>query len=148
MNYTKGIVILISTFLIINALSIISINISLAITSNNTTLNAPLIYQGQGKIIGQKIIGQGPEGWKQEITYQGVGNFSNGGPMVLEYWTFVNTHRPDGVIQGEGNGVLNVLNNGGINIRDTVTITGHGRGYMALNGQDEIYPTAHFILHH
>jgi hypothetical protein len=62
--------------------------------------------------------------------------------MVLEYWTFVNSHRPDGVIQGEGNGILNVVNNGGINIHDTITITGHSRGYIALDGQYESYPTA------
>ena len=37
---------------------------------------------------------------------------------------------------------MNVVNNGGINIHDTITITGHGRGYIALNGQYESYPTA------
>ena len=141
MKYARGIVILFSVTLIISVLSITSINTSLALM-NNDTLNAQLIYQAEGKIIGQKIIGQGSQGWKQQVTYQGIGNFSNGGPMVLEYWTFVNTHRPDGVIQGEGNGLLNVVNNGGINLQDTITITGHGRGYIALNGQYESYPTA------
>jgi hypothetical protein len=141
LKYTRGIVILFSVTLIISVLSITSINTSLAFMNNNT-LNAQLIYQAEGKIIGQKITGQGPQGWKQQVTYQGIGNFSNGGPTVLEYWTFVNTHRPDGVIQGEGNGILNVVNNGAINIHDTITITGHARGYIALNGQYESYPTA------
>lgn len=79
---------------------------------------------------------------KQEISYQGTGNFSNKGPIVSEYWTFVNTHRPDGIIQGEGNGVLNVLNESGTNIIDVVTIKGHGRGYVDLHGQTKFYPTA------
>ena len=141
MKYTKVIVILFSVTLFINVLSMISINTSLAFIYNNT-LNAQLIYQAEGKIIGQKIIGQEHQGWKQQVTYQGMGNYSNGGPKVLEYWTFVNTLGSDGVIQREGNGILNVLNNGNINVQDTITMTGYGRGYVALNGQYESYPTA------
>ncbi|MER5174254.1 MAG: hypothetical protein ABJB76_08540 [Candidatus Nitrosocosmicus sp.] len=45
----------------------------------------------------------------------------------------MNTHRPDGVIQGEENSVLNVLNKLGTNIIDAVTIKGHGRRYVNLH---------------
>ena len=133
MNYTKSIVMLISTALIIYHLTNISTNISLVALSNNTTVNAKLIYHGEGKIIGQRILEKGPEGWIQEISYQGIGNFSNKDPILSEYWTFVNTHRPDGVIQGEVNSVLNVLNKLGTNIIDAVTIKGHGRRYVNLH---------------
>ncbi|MER5174255.1 MAG: hypothetical protein ABJB76_08545 [Candidatus Nitrosocosmicus sp.] len=69
MNYTKSIVMLISTALIIYHLTNISTNISLVALSNNTTVNAKLIYHGEGKIIGQRILEKGPEGWIQEISY-------------------------------------------------------------------------------
>ena len=64
MNYTKSIVMLFSTALIIYTLTNISTNISLVALSNNTTLNAKLIYHGEGNIIGQRILEKEPEGWK------------------------------------------------------------------------------------
>lgn len=142
MNYTKSFVILFLNALIMYSLLELSTNISLSVSSNNMTLNAKPIYHGEGKIIGKRILEKGPEGWKQEVTYQGTGNFSSGINIVSEYWTFVNTHRPDGVIQGEGNGVLSVLDKSGTNTIDTITIKGHGRGFLDLHGQTVFYPTA------
>ncbi len=78
--------------------------------------------------MGQRIIKSGSEGLKQQVSYQGNGNFSNGGSMISENWAFVNNHRPDGVIQGEGNGVLKVLDNNGTRKGDMIIkIKGLGR---------------------
>ncbi len=142
MSHTKYIILLFSIMCAITLFSIFTNNnISLATLYKNTDLIAQPIYHSEGKIIGERILQNVSEGWKQEISYQGKGNFSNGDLIVSEYWTFVNTHRSDGVIKGEGNGVLKVLYDNGTSTGDAITITGYGRGYHETNGQTVFYPT-------
>jgi hypothetical protein len=67
--------------------------------NNQTSIIGQLIYEGQGKIVGQRVIT--PETLdgthKIEVSYAGYGTFN--GVSVTETRTFANTHRPDGVIQ-------------------------------------------------
>ena len=74
--------------------------------SNTNTVNAKQIYSSHGNIIAQIIIESGINGTKVQVSYEGMGQFTNGGPKVTEYWIYINNHRSDGVIQGEGNGKL------------------------------------------
>ncbi len=74
--------------------------------SNTTTVNAKQIYFSHGNITNQTIIESGINGTKVQVSYEGIGQFAGGGPRVTEYWIYMNNHRSDGVIQGEGNGKL------------------------------------------
>ncbi len=143
MNQIIGIILLFSIICMISLCNISINNTTLAISYKNTDLIFKPIYHSEGKIVEQRIIENGSEGWKQQVSYQGKGNFSNGDPTVSENWTFINNHRSDGVIQGEGNGVLKVLDNNGTRKGDMIIkIKGYGRGYHEPNGQITFYPTS------
>jgi hypothetical protein len=62
-----------------------------------------IIPEGQRKIIGQRNIyfeeSQNSQTAKTEVSYAGTANIKGIG-NVLETWTFVNTHKPNAIIQG------------------------------------------------
>ncbi len=80
--------------------------------NNNNNNNTPtpitgqLIYKGQGKIVSQRVIPPDTSDgtYKIEVSYSGGGSFN--GLNVTEMWTFVNTYKPNGVIQGVGQGAI------------------------------------------
>ncbi len=97
-----------------------------SINSNNqTSLLGQLVYEAHGKIVGERNVGvRGPDGsFKTEASYTGTGSFK--GVNVTEMWTFLNTHRPDGVIQGVGHGTVNTKDHS-----ENATAEGYGRGYL------------------
>ena len=97
--------------------------------SNTTTVNAKQIYFSHGNITNQTIIESGINGTKVQVSYEGIGQFAGGGPRVTEYWIYMNNHRSDGVIQGEGNGKLVHIENNATNSNyDSVKMKGYGRG--------------------
>ncbi len=105
--------------------------------NNNTStpITGQLIYEGQGKIVSQRVISPDTlDGThKMEVSYSGMGFFN--GLNVTEMWTFVNTYKPNGVIQGVGQGII---------IRDHKEIasaTGYGRGYIKEGGNNIVFPT-------
>lgn len=77
---------------------------------------------------------QGADGtFKIEVSYAGTGSFK--GVNVTETWTFLNMHRPDGVIQGVGRGIVITKDH-----RELSTAEGYGRGHLLEGGKIE-YPT-------
>ena len=62
-----------------------------------------IIPEGQRKIIGQRNIyseeSQNSQTAKIEVSYSGTTNIKGIG-NVSETWTFVNTHKPNAIIQG------------------------------------------------
>jgi hypothetical protein len=62
-----------------------------------------IISEGQRKIIGQRNIyseePQNSQTAKIEVSYSGTANIKGIG-NVSETWTFVNTHKPNAIIQG------------------------------------------------
>ena len=106
-------------------------------TSNNnqTSVVGQLAYEGQGKIVGQREMGvRGADGtFKIEVSYIGTGSFK--GVNVTEVWTFLNTHRPDGIIQGVGRGTITSKDHSEI-----ATAEGYGRGHLGAGGKI-LYPT-------
>jgi hypothetical protein len=101
------------------------------ITNNiQTNITGHLIYEAHGKIVAQKMLNS----VAQKVSYAGVGRFTNG-VDVTEVWTFVNSHRPGGAIQGVGQGVLNTVDN-----KEIATATGYGRGLTEVG--KIVYPTA------
>jgi len=62
---------------------------------------------------------------------------------VIEHWIYINNHRSDGVIQGEGNGRLIYIDNNNTSSKhDTVKMKGYSRGFTDSNGNIMFYPTA------
>jgi hypothetical protein len=111
--------------------------------SNTTTVNAKQIYFSQGNITNQTIIESGINGTMVQVSYEGIGQFAGRGPRVTEYWIYMNNHRSDGVIQGEGNGKLVHIENNATNSKyDSVKMKGYGRGFTDSNGNIMFYPTA------
>ena len=111
--------------------------------SNTTTVNAKQIYASHGNITNQTIIESGINGTKVQVSYEGIGQFVGGGPRVTEYWIYMNNHRSDGVIQGEGNDKLVHIENNATNSKhDSVKMKGYGRGFTDSNGNIMFYPTA------
>ena len=111
--------------------------------SNTNTVNAKQIYFSHGNITNQTIIESGINGTKVQVSYEGIGQFTDGGPKVTEYWIYINNHRSDGVIQGEGNGKLVYIENNNTNSKhDSVKMKGYGRGFTDSNGNIMFYPTA------
>jgi hypothetical protein len=111
--------------------------------SNTTTVNAKQIYFSHGNITNQTIIESGINGTMVQVSYEGIGQFAGRGPRVTEYWIYMNNHRSDGVIQGEGNGKLVHIENNATNSKyDSVKMKGYGRGFTDSNGNIMFYPTA------
>jgi formylmethanofuran:tetrahydromethanopterin formyltransferase len=104
-------------------------------SNNHTSLVGQLAYEGQGKIVGKREVGvPGADGtFKIEVSYAGIGSFK--GVNVTEMWTFLDTHRPDGVIQGVGSGIVTTKDHNEIS-----TAEGYGRGHVIAGGKIE-YPT-------
>ena len=71
--------------------------------------------------------------FKVEVSYTGTGSFK--GVNVTEMWTFLNTHRPDGVIQGVGHGTVTTKDHSEI-----ANAEGYGRGHLEAGGKIK-YPT-------
>ncbi len=110
---------------------------------NSTIVNAKQIYFSHGNITNQTIIDTGINGTKVQVSYEGFGQFTGGGPKVAEYWIYINIHRSDGVIQGVGNGKLIYVENNDTNPEhDSVKMKGYGRGFTDSNGTIVFYPTA------
>jgi hypothetical protein len=111
-------------------------------SSNSLTVNAKQIYLSHGNITNQTIIESGINGTKVQVSYEGMGQFTGGGPKVTEYWIYINSHRSDGVIQGEGNGRLVYTDNNNTSSKhDSVKMKGYGRGFIDLKGNIMFYPT-------
>ncbi len=111
------------------------------ITTNNNNNNASsmlgkLIYEAQGKIVSQRIIPPDTTDgtYKMEVSYSGNGSFN--GINVTEMWTFVNTYKPNGVIQGVGQGAISTKDH-----TEIASSTGYGRGYIKENGNNIAFPT-------
>ena len=86
-------------------------NHTTAVAPNQNTVTGQLIYEAHGKIVAQKVINSGKtDGAKIQVSYSGSGKFTNG-LNVKELWTFVNTHKLDGVIQGVGQGFIKTIDN-------------------------------------
>jgi hypothetical protein len=127
-----------------NVTSATSLNKTILTSDNQTTVvplnqnnvTGQLIYEAHGKIITQKMINSGKtDGAKIQVSYSGTGKFTDG-VDVRELWTFVNTHRLDGVIQGVGQGIMKTIDN-----KEIALATGYGRGFTGLGGKI-VYPTA------
>ena len=111
--------------------------------SNTNTVNAKQIYSSHGNIIDQIIIESGINGTKVQVSYEDMGQFTDGGPKVTEYWIYINNHRSDGVIQGERNGKLVYIENNDTNSNyNSVKMKGYGRGFTGSNGNITFYSTA------
>lgn len=119
-----------------NTTLITSDNHSNALAPNQNTVTGQLIYEANGKIVAQKVINPGKtDGAKIQVSYSGSGKFTNG-LNVKELWTFVNTHRLDGVIKGVGQGIIKTIDN-----KEIAIATGYGRGFPGVGGKI-VYPTA------
>ena len=107
------------------------------ITSNNqTNLLGRLVYEVHGKIVSEREVKAADGTFKIEVSYNGTGSFK--GVNVTEMWTFINTHRPNGVIQGVGHGTVNAKDHS-----ETATAEGYGRGHLALSLIHISEPTRH-----
>lgn len=110
---------------------------------NSTTVNAKQIYFSHDSITNQTIIDSGINGTKVQVSYQGIRQFTGGGSKVTEYWIYINTHRSDGVIQGEGNGKLVYIENKNTNPEhDSVKMKGYSLEFTDSTGTIVFYPTA------
>jgi hypothetical protein len=119
-----------------NATIISSYNHTTVAAPNQNTVTGQLFYEAHGKIVAQKVINSGKsDGAKIQVSYSGSGKFANG-LVVTELWTFVNTHRLNGVIQGVGQGIIKTIDN-----KEIALATGYGRGFTGLGGKI-VYPTA------
>jgi hypothetical protein len=117
-------------------------NIIASTANNNNNNNTPipitgqLIYEGQGKIVSQRVVPPDTSDgtFKIEVSYSGVGSFN--GLNVTEMWTFVNTYKPNGVIQGVGQGAISTKDH-----TEIASATGYGRGYIKEGGNNIVFPT-------
>lgn len=120
----------------LNKTILTSDNQTTAVPPNQNNVTGQLIYEAHGKIITQKMINSGKtDGAKIQVSYSGTGKFTDG-VDVRELWTFVNTHRLDGVIQGVGQGIMKTIDN-----KEIALATGYGRGFTGVGGKI-VYPTA------
>jgi len=95
----------------LNKTILTSDNQSTAVSPNQNNVTGQLIYEAHGKIIAQKVINSGKtDGAKIQVSYSGTGKFTDG-VVIRELWTFVNTLRLDGVIQGVGQGIMKTIDN-------------------------------------
>lgn len=109
-----------------------------------------LISEGHGKIIGQRNIGseklQNIGTAMIEVSYLGTGNIKGIG-NVSETWTFVNTHRPNAIIQGKGYGTIITEDD-----NEIANAIEYGRGkHIQFNSTDKsldkiVYPGARFFF--
>jgi hypothetical protein len=121
---------------LLNKTILTSDNQTTVVPLNQNNVTGQLIYEAHGKIITQKMINSGKtDGAKIQVSYSGTGKFTDG-VDVRELWTFVNTHRLDGVIQGVGQGIMKTIDN-----KEIALATGYGRGFTGLGGKI-VYPTA------
>ena len=124
------------------------------IKSNNSINNemkksAKVVYEGEGKITSQRVLNfEDDENGisKIEISYSGKGYFTDKNINVTESWTFINTHRPNGVIQGIGDGSIfffgeKINNDSKKIVEEIATMKGYGRGFIDVDGKIS-YPTA------
>jgi hypothetical protein len=119
-----------------NATIISSYNHTTVAAPNQNTVTGQLFYEAHGKIVAQKVINSGKsDGAKIQVSYSGSGKFANG-LDITELWTFVNTHRLNGVIRGVGQGIIKAIDN-----TEIALATGYGRGFTGLGGKI-VYPTA------
>jgi hypothetical protein len=114
-------------------------NIIASTANNNNTpipITGQLIYEGQGKIVSQRVVPPDTSDgtYKIEVSYSGVGSFN--GLNVTEMWTFVNTYKPNGVIQGVGQGAISTKDH-----TEIASATGYGRGYIKEGGNNIVFPT-------
>jgi len=120
----------------LNKTILTSDNQSTAVSPNQNNVTGQLIYEAHGKIIAQKVINSGKtDGAKIQVSYSGTGKFADG-VVIRELWTFVNTHRLNGVIQGVGQGIMKTIDN-----KEIAMATGYGRGFTGVGGKI-VYPTA------
>ena len=120
----------------LNKTILTSDNQSTAVSPNQNNVTGQLIYEAHGKIIAQKVINSGKtDGAKIQVSYSGTGKFTDE-VVIRELWTFVNTHRLDGVIQGVGQGIMKTIDN-----KEIALATGYGRGFTGVGGKI-VYPTA------
>ena len=120
----------------LNKTILTSDNQSTAVSPNQNNVTGQLIYEAHGKIIAQKVINSGKtDGAKIQVSYSGTGKFTDE-VVIRELWTFVNTHRLDGVIQGVGQGIMKTIDN-----KEIAMATGYGRGFTGVGGKI-VYPTA------
>jgi hypothetical protein len=82
-----------------------------------------------------------------EVTYSGTANIKGIG-NVSETWTFVNTHRSNAIIQGEGYGTIITED---VNEVATATEFGRGNTHINFNSTDDslnkiVYPGARFLF--
>lgn len=137
-----------------NPSSVSPINISSSFNSQtftNQTNAGELVYKGKGKIVSQEVIvldslqqtGEDNNEIgipKIKISYSGTGNILGVG-NITETWTFVNTHRPDGIIQGRDNGAIITEDR-----NEVATAIELGRGHQLNNnitkeiGEKIVYP--------
>lgn len=111
-------------------------------TSNNNnddtsvSIIGKLIYKGQGKIVSQRIMPPDTTDgtYKIEVSYSGSGSFN--GINVTEMWTFVNTYKPNEVIQGVGQGEISTKDH-----TEIASATGYGRGYIKEDMNNTVFPT-------
>jgi hypothetical protein len=105
------------------------------VAPNQNTVTGQLIYEAHGNIVAQKMINSGKTDGKFFLSYSGSGKFTNG-LDVTELWTFINTHRLNGVIQGVGQGVIKTKDN-----KEIALASGYGRGFTGVVGKI-VYPTS------
>lgn len=101
-----------------------------------------LIDVEQGKIVSQRVVPpETSDGtFKMEVSYSGTGTFN--GVNVTEMWTFVNTYRPNGIIQGVGQGAISTKDH-----TEIASATGYGRGHIQQGGSSIVFPTGTAVQH-
>lgn len=105
-------------------------------SNNPSSMMGQLIDVEQGKIVSQRVIPpETPDGtFKMEVSYSGGGILN--GVNVTEMWTFVNTYRPNGVIQGVGQGAISTKDH-----TEIASAIGYGRGHIQQGGNNIVFPT-------
>lgn len=125
--------------------------------SNQTYIGSELIYEAKGKIVSQELVPVVLDSAQQtgednddeagipkiKVSYSGTGNIKGIG-NITETWTFVNTHRPNGIIHGIGHGAIITLKG-----NEVATAIEFGRGHQQVNndviGEKIVYPGARFV---
>jgi hypothetical protein len=86
-----------------------------------------LLYEQKGKITSQRVLDAGPEP-KMETSFAGSANYR--GTDGTEIGTYQTTFRPEGVLYGEGHGVITT--------KDGEIATWTGSGIGRFTGQGKI----------
>jgi len=84
-----------------------------------------LIYEHKGKITGQRVLAA--EGPKMETTFSGSAKYR--GTDGTEIGTYRSVYRPEGVLYGEGQGVITTMDG------EIATWTGSGIGRFTGQGK-------------